>query len=208
MATVSIRESGIPRLYRTVWLRSNIGPDSGTLASKLIASLAGYPLGQDAPPASESVGYLEAWVLLKATGDFAKPLDRDVFWWNAELVTAFNRWATRRAFPHVDLTPDTEMSDPEAPNPDFMFIAPSDVFYALIDEATAPENEALLRAALIEAAIDPQDFIVNMRGRRPPKPEQETLPPPGPAPRKAIWPAILAIGIVGGGIWALWKGHA
>lgn len=207
MATVSIRDSGIPRLYRTVWLQSDVGPDSGTLASKLIASLAGYPLGQDAIE-NESVGYLEAWVLLKATGDIRTPLPRDVYWWNAELITAFNQWAARRAFPHVDLTPDTEMSDPEAPNPDFMLVAPAEVFYALVDEGGSRENEARLRAALVEAEIDPQEFINDLRNRRPPKPEPEPLPPPGPAPRKPIWPAVLALSIVGLGTWALWKGHA
>jgi len=207
MATVSIRESGIPRLYRTVWLQSDIGPDSGTLASKLISSLAGYPLGEDAPQV-ESVGYLEAWVLLKATGDIGKPLDRSVYWWNNNLITAFNQWAARRAFEHADLTADTEASDPDGPNPDYMLITPSEVFYALIDDGMAPENESRLRAALVEAEIDPGDFLVSMRARRPPKPEPEVLPPPEPAPRKAIWPAIVALSIVGGGIWALWKGHA
>ena len=207
MSTVSIRESGIPRLYRTVWLRSAVGPDSGTLASKLMSSLAGYPLGEDPPPANESVGYLEAWILLKATGDIRTPLDRAVYWWSANLINAFNTWAGRRGFPHVDLTPDAEMSDPEAPNPDFMIVAPAEVFYALIDEGTVPENEARLRAALVEAEIEPQGFIEDLRARRPPKPEPE-LPPPGPAPRKPIWPAIVALSIIGGGIWALWKGHA
>lgn len=206
MATVSIRESGIPRLYRTVWLQSDIGPDSGTLASKLISSLSGYPLGQDAP-SNESVGYLEAWVLLKATGDIRTPIARDVYWWNADLISAFNRWVARRGFEHVDLTPDTELSDPESPNPDFMLVSPADVFYALTAEGGAPENEARLRAALVEAEIDPQEFINNLRNRRPPKPEIE-VPLPGPAPRKPIWPAILALSIMGLGTWALWKGHA
>ncbi|MGH9463104.1 MAG: hypothetical protein ACRD1X_17985 [Vicinamibacteria bacterium] len=210
MATVSIRESGIPRLYRTVWLQSGVGPDSGTLASKLMSSLAGYPLGQEAapPPPNESVGYLEAWVLLKATGDLATPLDPAVYWWDDSLISAFNRWSVRRTVEHVDLTPDLELSDPDAPNPDFMLISPAEVFYQLAEEAVLPQNEARLFAALREADIEAAGFIDDLRTRvpRPPKPEPEA--PPGPAPRKPIWPALVALGIIGGGIWALWKGQA
>lgn len=190
MANVSIRDSGIPRLYRTVWLTSEVGPDSGTLA------LSG--LGQAAD--SESVGYLEAWVLLKATGDISAPLDRAVFWWDADLVNAFNRWVSRKAFGGVSLDPDVGVSEPEAPNPDFMLVSPSRVFYALIDDAFLPENEARLKAAMNEAGLDTVEFEGALRSRRPEVPPTKEPSPWG-------WGAAIVGGIGILGIWSLWGGR-
>lgn len=209
---------GMPRLRRTEWIESEgtRGTYPPLWAGWSGAGIAGLGwLGQDEGKAGESVGYLEGVILLKATGDYTEPVYRkaeglspqlveagitDVSWWDAKLIDAFNRWAARKAIGAVSLDPDTEASDPMLPNPDYVVITPGSAFYALIEDALSPANEARLRSALQEAEIDPVEFVGGMRARRPMKPE---LPAP---PRFNLWPALIVGGIGVLGIWALWKG--
>ena len=198
MATVSIKDSGIPRLYRTVWLRSNVGPDSGTLARNLIGALSGLGQDTDTTPlfsayqdevngalarnrageiTDAEVAAIEerAWTTyVTAVETEAARIEDDAYAFYLETETAaFERYGV----------PGTKNIRPEA-NEDYT--REVNAAYAIYEEAAATAQ-----AMRDEASDHVKDRVIVAAS---------TAPTP-------IWPALAAIGIITGGIWALWKGR-
>jgi hypothetical protein len=199
MATVSIKDSGIPRLYRTVWLRSDVGPDSGTLARTLFGALAG--LGQDTDTTPLFSAYQDEVNKALAQNRAHEITDADVVAieeraWNT-YATAVEDEATRIEDDAYSLYLETEAAAFEKygvpgtknirPEANADYTREVDAAYAIYEEAAATAQ--MMRD---EASEHVKDRVIVAAGK-----------PPTP-----IWPALVAVGIITGGIWALWKGHA
>lgn len=198
MATVSIRESGIPRLYRTVWLQSEVGPDSGTLASKLAAALGGFSQGSDIAPSlwqvyqSTVADALERVRRGELTNDAANQIE--LVAWETYKVSLEEEAALleeeaydfylemeRIAFERHQL-PGTDRIKPEEFD---AYSAEAASAYAVYEEAVATAQS--MRDEATEHARKDRISIVT-------------------AQPQWIWPALIVGGIGGLGIWALWRG--
>jgi hypothetical protein len=199
MAEVSIKDSGIPRLYRTVWLQSEVGPDSGTLASRLAASLGGFSQGSDVGPSHWQVyqttvtDALERVRRGEITNDAANQIELDA--WETYKVTLEEEAAQiendaydfylemeRIAFERHQLPGTTDRVKPEEFD---AYERERDAAYAVYEEALATAQE--MRDEASEHARKDRVLVVS-------------------AQPQWIWPALLVGGIGGLGIWALWKG--
>jgi hypothetical protein len=201
VATVSIRESGIPRLYRTAWLKSEIGPDSGTLASKLASALSGLGQGSDIAPSlfatytqtvndalarvrrqeltSEAANAIEqtAWdTYVAAVEDESARLEEDAFDFYIEME--------RIAFEKHQLPGTTDRVKPEEFD---AYERERDAAYAVYEEAVATA-QSMRDEATAHARTDRIVIVTAQRSTW-------------------IWGALLVGGIGIAGIWALSRGR-
>lgn len=201
MAEVSIRESGIPRLYRTVWLQSEVGPDSGTLASRLAASLGGFSQGSDVASSpwqvyqrtvadalervrqGEITNAAANQIELVAWETYTASIDEEAIQLEDEAYD-FYLEMERLSFERHRL-PGTDRVKPEE----------FDAYQAEQTAAYAVYEEAIVTAqAMRDEATEHgrKDRLVALA------PEAVSSP--------WLWPALLVGGIGGLGIWALWRG--
>ena len=141
------------------------------------------------PADAESVISGSVAILLKATGFYAGSLDRpfkEITW--AQIKSPWGAWAKARGIMYKFFTdPDEPADEPNTRR----LMSPGSAYDRLYQEAERfPEQ---LKAARIEAGVEIA--------------EPGAVAPPPVAVRKSPWPAIIAGGIVVGGIWALWKGR-